>query len=222
MRQRLERPRPDVPRLPARPCTLSTPRSSVPGRALADLARCGMARNRRRPSKAKCVMRISLVRHGIAVNRGTPGYDDDSQRPLTAKGERRMRRAAEGMLALGLAPDVLLSSPYRRAQQTADIVAQVLKISVGPHLSATLTPGGDPRQLIEELQSAGRTPQDMMLVGHEPYLSRLISTLLTGNPNLPVVMRKGGVCTLELDTLRFGRCAQLIWLLAPRHLRRLA
>ena len=169
-----------------------------------------------------CVMRISLLRHGIAVDRGTPGYDDDSQRPLTAKGERRMQRAAEGMLALGFAPDLMLSSPYRRTQQTADIVAQVLKLSDGPRLSTTLAPDGAPRQLIEELQSADRTSQDMLLVGHEPYLSRLISTLLTGNPNLPVVMRKGGLCTLELDTLRFGRCAQLIWLLTPRQLRRLA
>jgi phosphohistidine phosphatase len=133
-----------------------------------------------------------------------------------------MRLAAEGMLALGLAPDLMLSSPYRRTQQTADIVAQVLKVSDGPHLSATLAPNGDPRRLIEELQSADRTPQDVMLVGHEPYLSRLISTLLAGNPNLPVVMKKGGLCALESDALRFGRCAQLIWLLTPRQLRRLA
>ena len=133
-----------------------------------------------------------------------------------------MQRAAEGMLALGFAPDLMLSSPYRRTQQTADIVAQVLKLSDGPRLSTTLAPDGAPRQLIEELQSADRTSQDMLLVGHEPYFSRLISTLLTGNPNLPVVMKKGGLCTLELDTLRFGRCAQLIWLLTPRQLRRLA
>jgi phosphohistidine phosphatase len=168
------------------------------------------------------VMRISLLRHGIAVDRGTPGYDDDSQRPLTAKGERRMRRAAEGILALKLSYDLMLSSPYRRAQQTADIVAQVLTISDGPRLVAALTPDGDPRQLLEELRSADHTPQNIMLVGHEPYLSRLCSTLLTGNPNLSVAMRKGGLCTLELDTLRFGRCAQLIWLLTPRQLRRLA
>ena len=133
-----------------------------------------------------------------------------------------MRRAAEGMLALGLTHDLMVSSPYRRAQQTADIVARVLKVSDGPHLSDTLAPDGDPRQLIEELQSADRASQEVMLVGHEPYLSRLISTLLTDNPNLPVVMRKGGLCTLESDTLRFGRCAQLIWLLTPRQLRRLA
>jgi phosphohistidine phosphatase len=167
-------------------------------------------------------MRISLLRHGIAVDRDAPGYADDSQRPLTAKGERRMRRAAEGMLALGLSYDLMLSSPYRRAQQTAGIVAEVLKPSEGPRLVATLAPDGDPRQLIAELHAAEGSPRDVMLVGHEPYLSRLLSTLLTGNPNLPVVMKKGGLCTLELETLRLGRCAQLVWLLTPRQLRRLA
>jgi phosphohistidine phosphatase len=166
-------------------------------------------------------MKLSLLRHGIATERGSPGHEDDSQRPLTAKGQRRMWRAAEGMLALGLTYDLLLSSPYLRARQTAEIVAQVLKIADGTHLSATLAPDGNPKQLIEELHTDGRA-QDIMLVGHEPYLSRLISMLLTGNPNLTVVMKKGGLCTLDLETLRFGRCARLTWLLTPRQLRRLA
>jgi phosphohistidine phosphatase len=166
-------------------------------------------------------MKLSLLRHGIATERGSPGYEDDSQRPLTAKGQRRMWRAAEGMLALGLTYDLLLSSPYLRARQTADIVAQVLKIADGTHLSATLAPDGNPKQLIEELRTDGRA-QDIMLVGHEPYLSRLISVLLTGSPNLTVVMKKGGLCTLDLETLRFGRCARLAWLLTPGQLRRLA
>jgi phosphohistidine phosphatase len=166
-------------------------------------------------------MKLSLLRHGIATERGSPGYEDDSQRPLTAKGQRRMWRAAEGMLALGLTYDLILSSPYLRARQTADIVAQVLKIPDGTHLSATLAPDGNPKQLIEELHTDGRA-QTIMLVGHEPYLSRLIATLLTGGSNLTVIMRKGGLCTLDLETLRFGRCARLAWLLTPRQLRRLA
>src|SRR5262245_63027656 len=133
-------------------------------------------------------MIISLLRHGIAVERGSPGYENDDERPLTAKGERRTRRIAEGMLALGLSYDLILSSPYLRAKQTAEIDAQILKTPEGVQLSDTLTPEGDPRQLIEVVQSDDRAPQDIVLVGHEPYLSRLISTLLTGGPNLPVDM----------------------------------
>jgi phosphohistidine phosphatase len=167
-------------------------------------------------------MIISLLRHGIAVERGSPDYENDYERPLTAKGERRTRRIAEGMLALGLSYDLILSSPYLRAKQTAEIVAQILKTPEGVQLSDTLTPEGDPRQLIEVVQSDDRAPQDLVLVGHEPYLSRLISTLLTGGPNLPVDMKKGGLCTLDVEKLRFGRCASLVSLLTPRHLRRLA
>jgi phosphohistidine phosphatase len=166
-------------------------------------------------------MMISLLRHGIAAERGTPGYENDSERPLTARGERRMRRIAEGMLALGLSYDLMLSSPYLRAKQTADIVAQVFKTPDGVQLSDTLTPEGNPRQLIVTLHSTDHEGQNILLVGHEPYLSRLISTLLTGNANLPVVMKKGGLCTLDVESLRFGRCASLISLLTPRQLRRL-
>ena len=167
-------------------------------------------------------MRLSLLRHGIAVERGSSGDEDDGERSLTAKGERRMRRSAEGMLALGLTYDLILSSPYLRARQTADIVAQILKTAEGIHLSDRLTPAGSPRQLLAALQTEYREWQEILLVGHEPYLSRLISTLLTGGPNLSVVMKKGGLCTLEVETLRFGRCASLLSFLTPSQLRGLS
>ena len=167
-------------------------------------------------------MILSMLRHGIAAERGSPGYAHDSERPLIAKGERRMRRIAEGMQALGLSYDLILSSPYLRTKQTAEIVAQVLNMPEGVQLSDTLTPEGSPRQLIQTLHGDDREQQDILLVGHEPYLSRLISTLLTGSPNLPVVMKRGGLCTLAVETLRFGRCASLVSLLTPRQLRRLA
>jgi phosphohistidine phosphatase len=130
-----------------------------------------------------------------------------------------MRRSAEGMLALGLTYDLILSSPYLRARQTADIVAQILKTPEGVQLSDTLTPAGSPRQLLAALHTDYRERQDVLVVGHEPYLSRLISTLLTGGPNLSVVMKRGGLCTLAVETLRFGRCANLVSLLTPGQLR---
>jgi phosphohistidine phosphatase len=167
-------------------------------------------------------MKLSLLRHGIAVERADSGDEDDSKRSLTAKGERRMRRSAEGLLVLGLTYDLILSSPYLRARQTADIVAQTLKTAEGVHLSDTLTPAGSPRQLLAALHADYHERQSILLVGHEPYLSRLISTLLTGGPNLSVVMKRGGLCTLDVETLRFGRCARLVSLLTPSQLRRLS
>jgi phosphohistidine phosphatase len=171
--------------------------------------------------RLRCTMNLSLLRHGIAVNRESSGNADDRERALTPKGERRMRRNAEGMLALGLTYDLILSSPYLRATQTAAIVAQTFEVPEEVQLSDTLTPAGSPRQLLAALHTDYRERQDILLVGHEPYLSRLISTLLTGGPNLPVVMKKGGLCTLAVETLRFGRCANLVSLLTPGQLRRL-
>jgi phosphohistidine phosphatase len=167
-------------------------------------------------------MRLSLLRHGIAADRGSPEYENDSERPLTPKGERRMRRIGKGLQAVGLSYDLILSSPYLRAKQTAEIVAQLVSTPGGVMLAETLAPEGNPRQLIEALRSDHRDRQDVLLVGHEPYLSRLMSTLLTGGPNLSVVMKRGGLCALDVETLRFGRCATLISLLSPRQSRRLA
>jgi phosphohistidine phosphatase len=167
-------------------------------------------------------MILYLLRHAIAVERGSSGYDHDSARPLTPKGERRMRRSAEGMLALGLSYDLILSSPYVRAKQTADIVAEVCNVRDGAQVSAALAPDGNPRQVIEELNHHHGARQDILLVGHEPYLSRLISTLVTGSSALTLVMKKGGLCKLSIDALRFGRCATMECLLTPRQLRLMA
>jgi phosphohistidine phosphatase len=166
-------------------------------------------------------MILYLLRHAIAVERGHPDYEDDSQRPLTPKGERRMRRAAEGMLALELSLDGILSSPFLRARQTADIVTQVLQASTKLDISPALAPDGDPRQLMAELQRHHRTRQNLLLVGHEPYLSALLSTLLTGGPHLTATMKKGGLGKLRADRWRYERCATLEWLLTPSQLRRL-
>jgi phosphohistidine phosphatase len=132
-----------------------------------------------------------------------------------------MQRIAKGIQASGLAADLILSSPYVRAKQTAEIVAKGLSTPDGVLFAETLTPEGDPRQLIALLRTDYRERQDVLLVGHEPYLSRLISTLLTGGPNLAVEMKRGGLCSLRVETLRFGRCAILVSLLSPRQLRRL-
>ena len=71
-------------------------------------------------------MKLYILRHGIAVEPGTPGYETDADRPLTSEGERKMRQIAGAMEALELSFDLILSSPYLRARQTAEIVAEVL------------------------------------------------------------------------------------------------
>ncbi len=166
-------------------------------------------------------MDLYLLRHAIAVKRGTEGYDTDSERPLTPKGESRMRDIARGMRALDLSCDLIFSSPYLRARQTAEIVAETFKDQEKVHISTALAPDGDAKKLIEELNKRYRSRQSIVLVGHEPYLSALISTLVTGDGNVVLVMKKGGLCKLSVGSLQFGRCAALAWLLTPRQLRSL-
>jgi phosphohistidine phosphatase len=163
-------------------------------------------------------MELYILRHAIAVERGTPGFEEDSTRPLTPAGEGKMRQIAKGMRALSVDPDLILSSPYVRARQTAEIVAQTFKIPDRLVLTPHLEPGGDPHALLSEIVSHYGDRRRIVLVGHEPFLSELASMLTAGNTDLPIVLKKGGLCKLMVSDLRYGACATLEWLLTPRHL----
>ncbi len=99
-------------------------------------------------------MELYILRHGIAVEPGTPGYERDADRPLTPEGERKLKQIARAMEALGLSFDLILSSPYLRARQTAEIVAEVLKGRKRLELSDSLTPDGNTKKLVEQLRRA--------------------------------------------------------------------
>jgi phosphohistidine phosphatase len=160
-------------------------------------------------------MEIYILRHGIAVDRGTLGYKKDSDRPLTNEGEEKMHQIAKAILAMDLKFDLILSSPYVRAQQTAQIVAAELDEEVT--LTEFLVPNGNALELIRELND--EKPQRVLLVGHEPHLSGLISVLVTGESDAAIELKKGGLCKLSTDRLAFGQCATLNWLLTPKQLR---
>jgi phosphohistidine phosphatase len=160
-------------------------------------------------------MDLFILRHAIAVPHGSEGYVHDSDRPLTPKGKKKMRRIAEGMQALDLSFDLILSSPLVRARQTAEILAKVFKAEKNLKFTEHLAVGGDSKALIDEIDRKYGTLAGIVLVGHEPSLSQLISLLLSGDGGLSIMMRKGGLCKLTVDSLRHGRCATLDWLLTP-------
>jgi phosphohistidine phosphatase len=113
---------------------------------------------------------------------------------------------------------VILSSPYARARQTAEIVAEAFKAHRKLQFSECLTPGGDFKDLVALLNRLKPQPKDVLLVGHEPHLSGFISLLISGNSRCSIAMKKGGVCKLEVQSLQPGRCATLEWLLTPRQM----
>ena len=81
-----------------------------------------------------------------------------------------------------------------------------------------LLPNGYADELIREINEKYRDVDTLVLVGHEPYLCSLISVLLCGKADMELVLKKGGVCHLSLDTLQYGKCATLHWLMAPAQL----
>ena len=163
-------------------------------------------------------MNLYLLRHGLAGEHHPRRWPDDSLRPLTLKGERRLREIARAMRALELSFNLILCSPYVRTRQTAGIVVEVFKSRKPPVPAPELAPDGDPKSLIERLHKLKPAPKNVLLVGHEPYLGQLTGLLATGNTQAAVEFKKGGLCKLEIETLRYGRCATLAWLLTPKQM----
>jgi phosphohistidine phosphatase len=166
-------------------------------------------------------MNLYILRHGIAVEHGAAGYENDDERPLTGKGERKMWAIAEAIKALEISFDSILSSPLVRAHQTAEIVAESLKCKKRLELTDILSPQHSAKPLLEHLQHQ-RAIEDVLLVGHEPFLSQFISLLISGNTDTPVLLKKGGFCKLSTDHLKYGKCATLEWLLTPRQMELMA
>ena len=162
-------------------------------------------------------MKIYLLRHGVAVDHGTPGVTEE-QRPLTSEGAAKMRQAAEGMKQFGVEFEVLLTSPLERARQTADIVASVFNAKQRLKELAALRAGGPIEKLWTALQPYNRC-QRIMLVGHEPDMSRIASWLLAGREDvMDINFKKGGLCLIEISSLPPRTPGSLRWLLTPKQM----
>ena len=161
-------------------------------------------------------MKLYLLRHGEAEDHGDSRYPDDAARPLTPKGIRRTKLLAHSLRQWEVEFDVILSSPLVRARETAEIVARGLRLGGSLEFTSYLAASGEPEKLIRQINSLRPEPQAVLLVGHEPDLSTLISVLCSGSSHAVVVMKKGGLCRLDVDQLACGRCARVEWLLPPR------
>lgn len=164
-------------------------------------------------------MHVVLIRHAEAGDRhvfarsGAP----DSERPVTAKGKKQMRRAARGLGRLVPAIDRLATSPYRRAAQTARIVARAYD-DLAPVVVEQLTPDVEP-SLVARWLRAQPGADTIALVGHEPQLSGLATFLLTASSEPILALEKGAACAIDVPAPR--RAGTLLWLLTARQLRTL-
>ena len=158
-------------------------------------------------------MKLYLIRQAIVED--PAGYEDDSLRPLTKKGQEKMKKIAKALKNLGVKPGLIVTSPFLRARQTASVLAQELLYEKEIIQSDSLMPMSEPDDMIGEINEKFQV-DELMLVGHEPNMSSLTGTLLAGNLNLATNFKKGGVCCLTMDNLRYERKATLEWLLTPK------
>ena len=155
--------------------------------------------------------KLYLLRHGPAVPHGTPDIADDD-RPLTSKGERRVRSVARALKRLKIKVDRIVTSPLPRALRTAEIVAEVLGKSDWVELVDDLRA----ERTAESIQAwlATRTEERLMLVGHNPSLSDLLTRLVVGPDQAPIgELRKAGLAALRSDE---GQIYRIDWVARPR------
>jgi phosphohistidine phosphatase len=164
-------------------------------------------------------MEVYLLRHADAVPRGTPGYPNDD-RPLTEEGVEKMTEGAKGIAKVVEKIDVIISSPLTRALDTAKITAEALGFGKKIIVTEYLVPGYPQRSLFNFLQKFNNE-KSIMLVGHEPHLGYLASSLL-GIDEHVVEFKKGGICRIDIEEFPPKEKGKLQWHLTPKQLREIA
>jgi phosphohistidine phosphatase len=163
---------------------------------------------------------LYIMRHGPAGERG-PEYPDDSARPLTPAGKKKMADIARGLKRMDLALDWIVTSPLVRAVQTAEIVAALLGSKCPMDPCDDLSPGGSFQGLSVFL---ARHPERkrVLVVGHEPDLSQLAAGMIGAGRQAQLSFKKGGCCRIDLEGPAAKSAGLLVWWLTPRLLRAMA
>jgi len=160
---------------------------------------------------------IYLVRHAIAEPHG-PAWPDDDARPLTAEGIKRFRRAAEGLRALDVHLDLVLTSPLPRARHTAELLIEALEKRPELRVNDALRPGETTAAAIAAIDKQ-RDCRQLAIVGHEPGIGMLAAHL--AGLSRPLPFKKGAVACIELDSGAVKGGGTLRWFMPPRLLRRI-
>ena len=161
-------------------------------------------------------MELYLLRHGPAYSHGHPDYSED-ERPLTEEGVKLTQKVVKGMKDLGIDIKVILSSPLKRAMETAQIVSEKYDIKI--EVCEALATGNNMElfNLLSEYVDMG----PVCLVGHQPYMGLLISELVWGEPDVEIPLKKSGLARIDVDTYSGRPEGDLKFLLQAKHLAKL-
>jgi phosphohistidine phosphatase len=147
-------------------------------------------------------MLLLLVRHALAEDRDDDRFPDDSLRPLVARGRKAQQRLARWLAKRGMVPTTVLSSPWKRAWQSAGILAK--ETGAGKKSRVQCPPlAEDPKlEAIAAAVGPRETDEVVALVGHEPWMGEFASLLLTGSPTrLAVDFPKSGVLAIDIAAI---------------------
>jgi phosphohistidine phosphatase len=165
------------------------------------------------------IMLLYLVRHGIAIDRDDPKCPDEAERYLTEEGIKKTREVARGVASLIDAPEIVLSSPYVRAWQTAELFAAAFKIPKQKiRRTGLLLPGTDVASLFRDL-AKHKDAESAMCFGHAPHLDEAIAAVLHSKGD-GTSLKKAGVACLELNRVA-PPTGILSWLATPKLLKKL-
>ena len=135
-------------------------------------------------------MKLYLVQHGDACAK-----EVDPERPLTEKGESNIERLAAFLKAAGIQVERVIHSGKLRAQQTATRLAEAMAPGIELEESGLINPNDNPKAFDWQSES---WDQDTLVVGHLPFMGRLVSHLVAGDADMPLVaFRPGSVVCLE-------------------------
>lgn len=166
-------------------------------------------------------MELLVVRHAIAEDKEAfaAAGRDDALRPLTAEGVRKMRQAARGLREVVSSIDVVVASPYTRANETAEIIRREYEIEQ-IETAQVLEPDTELNDVVVWLSRYDRGA--VAIVGHEPQLGRLVTYLIAGSDQPRVDLKKGGACLIRFEGKPEAGGGRLTWALPPKVLRGLA
>ena len=158
-------------------------------------------------------MTLFLLRHGIAEDISPSGSDSD--RRLTDEGRAKLRRVLSRAKSSGAAPELIVTSPYVRARQTAEIAVEELGYQGRPQLSERLFPYSSAGETWEEIRGL-RGVDSVMLVGHNPHMSEMATLLTGGAGGGGVLMKKAALACFEIDPRAPEPRGWLEWLLTAK------
>lgn len=157
-------------------------------------------------------MEIYILRHGNAAD--AHGAMRDADRPLTPEGAVKLQSVMRRARAMGVEPAIILTSPYRRAKETAQVAVAALRGDGALLESRSLIPDSSPENVWEDIRTHKKEPQ-LMLVGHEPLLSSVYSYLL-GSGSVQVDVKKGSLGRVDVDRFIGQPRGVLRWLIYPK------